>query len=513
MRTSTVLAGLAAVVAPLASAHTVLTTVFVNDKNQGDGTGIRMPVDGSTSTAPIINMYSNDMICGRDGLKKVSYTIPATAGSKMTFEFRAYADGNKPGFIDDSHQGPISVYAKAVSDFDQNPGGHGWFKIWHEGYDESTNKWAVQKVIETNGLLSISLPTGMPTGSYLLRTEVIAMQNVTTKPDGNWVTEPQFYANCVQVYLQGSSTGSLSIPKDKEVSIPGHVHPSDKGLNFNMYEMKGALPYIIPGPGLFRPTISGNVNSKAALTTPKNFPGAVPDNCILKNANWCGFEVPSYTNEDGCWAAADDCWRQSETCFHTAPPSGYQGCKVWEQEKCKVIQDHCQAKDFNGPPNKGKVWGDVSVKTAVKIPGVMKGADLVESEVPDVVAPVDTSKDEENKQEPNINVPAPELIESKPTTFITTAAPSATKAVTTVPAAAATTTAAPAAGGAGNEEESDNESDDEDYKPTTTVFNSEAAAAPTQTAASTTFIRCSRGDSKKKQKRRMHINRHKRGDF
>lgn len=65
MRTSTVLAGLAAAVAPLASAHTVLTTVFVNDENQGDGTGIRMPTDGSTSTSPIIDMYSNDMICGK----------------------------------------------------------------------------------------------------------------------------------------------------------------------------------------------------------------------------------------------------------------------------------------------------------------------------------------------------------------------------------------------------------------------------------------------------------------
>ena len=65
MRSSTVLAGLATVLAPLASAHTVLTTVFVNDKNQGDGTGIRMPTDGSTSTSPIINMNSNDMICGK----------------------------------------------------------------------------------------------------------------------------------------------------------------------------------------------------------------------------------------------------------------------------------------------------------------------------------------------------------------------------------------------------------------------------------------------------------------
>lgn len=64
MRSATVLAGLATVLAPLASAHTVLTTVFVNDKNQGDGTGVRMPMDGNIANAPVINMNSDDMICG-----------------------------------------------------------------------------------------------------------------------------------------------------------------------------------------------------------------------------------------------------------------------------------------------------------------------------------------------------------------------------------------------------------------------------------------------------------------
>ncbi|KAL0471922.1 endoglucanase B [Neurospora intermedia] len=472
MRSTTVLAGLATVLAPLASAHTVLTTVFVNDKNQGDGTGVRMPMDGNIANAPVINMNSDDMICGRDGLKKVNYAIPATAGSKMTFEFRTYVDGSRPQFIDASHQGPISVYAKAVSDFDQSPGGSGWFKIWHDGYDESTKKWAVQKVIDTNGLLSISLPTGMPTGAYLLRTEIIAMQNVTTKADGNWYCEPQFYVNCAQVYVQGSSSGPLSIPKDKETSIPGHVHPSDKGLNFNMYDMKGLLPYQIPGPVPFRPTSSSSgSNAKAALTTPTNFPGAVPDNCLLKNANWCGFEVPDYTNEDGCWASADNCWAQSKKCFDSAPPSGIKGCKIWEQEKCQALANSCDAKQFTGPPNKGKRWGDVTEQSSVQVPGVMKGADLVDTPV------VDTNNEKAAANNNVVSTPA-----ATATTFITTSSAAPSKPVTTVPSVAITTTAAA------------------------------AVAIPTDTAAAqNTLIRCGRGD--KNQRRAMHINRHKRADF
>lgn len=424
----------------------------------------------------------------------------------MTFEFRAYADANKPGFIDDSHQGPIAVYAKSVSNFDQNAGGSGWFKIWHDGYDDSSKKWAVQKVIENNGLLSIKVPEGLPTGAYLFRTEVTAMHNVTSQGN-SWVVEPQFYVNCAQVYLQGSSSGPLSIPSDKEVSIPGHVHPQDKGLWFNMYQMPPApVNYQIPGPKLFRPTSGGaGANVKAALSMPTNYPGAVPKECILKNANWCGVEVPSYTTEDGCWAASENCWKQSNACFAAAPPSGLKGCKVWEEEKCKKLQESCSNKQFTGPPNKGKVWGDVTVNSGVQVPGVMKGADMTDegSAVDTVAAPV--VNDDEDK--------AP-----VPTTLVTaTASAAPTKSVTTtVPAAAATTSAAASAGNGGEYDngvpDSDNEFENitdgivQHLKPTTTTVSQPAAASETHP------IRCGKGH--KKQKRRMHVNRHKkRADF
>jgi hypothetical protein len=32
--------------------------------------------------------------------------------------------------------------------------------------------------------------------------------------------------------------------------------------------------------------------------------GLKPEGCILERDNWCGFEVPSYTDEDGCWAVS-----------------------------------------------------------------------------------------------------------------------------------------------------------------------------------------------------------------
>ncbi len=81
--------------------------------------------------------------------------------------------------------------------------------------------------------------------------------------------------------------------------------------------------------------------------------GLKPEGCIMVNANWCGFEVKSYSDENGCWSASADCWTQSKACFDQAPPTGAQNCELWN-DKCNNLDDTCNAKQFTGPPNAGK---------------------------------------------------------------------------------------------------------------------------------------------------------------
>lgn len=50
--------------ASVASAHTLFTTLFINGENQGDGTCVRMPKDGSTATSPVEGIKGDDMACG-----------------------------------------------------------------------------------------------------------------------------------------------------------------------------------------------------------------------------------------------------------------------------------------------------------------------------------------------------------------------------------------------------------------------------------------------------------------
>ncbi len=288
----------------------------------------------------------------------MAFTCPAPAGSKLTLEFRMWADASQPGSIDPSHVGPMAVYLKSVSNIKTDAAaGPGWFKIWDEGYDVAAKKWATEKLIAQNGLLSIELPSGLPTGYYLARHEIITIQNVT-----NDKVDPQFYIGCAQLFIKGSTSDS-TIPSDKLVSIPGHVQATDPGLTLNPYK-DDPTTYKTVGPSIFFPLANtantgGNsrITTNAKTTTTTQTDGLIPPTCLIKNANWCASEVPSYTTESGCWAANEDCNAQLDVCYKTAPPTGSKGCRVWEEDKCAVIQAACEAGNFQGPPGKGEKLG------------------------------------------------------------------------------------------------------------------------------------------------------------
>ena len=71
------LAGLA----PAARAHSIFTTLYVNDVSQGDGTCVRMSRSPEHCTDPISSIDSKDMACGR---WLFEFTMHAHTGSKSS---------------------------------------------------------------------------------------------------------------------------------------------------------------------------------------------------------------------------------------------------------------------------------------------------------------------------------------------------------------------------------------------------------------------------------------------
>ncbi|RJE21739.1 hypothetical protein PHISCL_05923 [Aspergillus sclerotialis] len=442
----------------LVSAHTTFTTLYVDGVTQGDGVCIRMNRNADKASDPIEPITSKDVACGYDGEKGVSRVCAAKASSTLTFEFHEYADKSQPGSIAPSHKGPCAVYMKKVDDAtaNDNASGNGWFKIWESGYDETDGRWCTEKMIDNDGHVSVTIPSDIQAGYYLVRPELLALHAAADNPP-----DPQLYVGCAQVFVQ--SDGSAT---PETVNIGQGTYDLDApGLKFNIWDSPMKLPYTIFGPPVYKaeteslkvdedgnasnssgkvaqgeskwmepatadpttPSVNStdalprtevmadedkekevgenkyNVNEQngeeekneedygeveegnedndevgdecedrvededdadstnktaCASSIQKRAPmvqsiGLKPAGCILVRDNWCGYEVPSYTDENGCWASSKDCWNQSDICWNTAPPTGNANCKIW-QKKCEELDDSCRNKNFNGPPNKGK---------------------------------------------------------------------------------------------------------------------------------------------------------------
>lgn len=276
----------------------------------------------------LLNRHRSDnnvQAVGYEGERGVARVCPAKEDSILTFEFREYADGSRPGSIDPSHKGPCAVYMKKVDDAaaSNNAAGDGWFKIWESTYDDNAGKWCTEKMIDNNGHISVKIPQGIQGGYYLVRPELLALHAAQDNPP-----DPQFYVGCAQIFLQSSGTA-----QPPTVSIDeGTYNLSIPGMTYNIYATPLALPYPMYGPPVYTPTASPSATSSAnAAVAATELPacslpaakrsndndsglerrgeqvqkvGLEPAGCILQRDNWCAFEVPDYTTQDGCWQAS-----------------------------------------------------------------------------------------------------------------------------------------------------------------------------------------------------------------
>ncbi|KAF2000286.1 lytic polysaccharide monooxygenase [Amniculicola lignicola CBS 123094] len=231
MKISTSLAFAAA--ASSVSAH----TIFVSLNNGAVGDGVRVPsYDG-----PIVDVSTNDIVCngGPNPTKATSKVIDVQAGSTAKLTWRHTLTSGANDIIDASHKGPVMAYMKKVSDATKDSGvGGGWFKIQEDGLSGTT--WGVDRLISAQGVQTITIPSCIAPGQYLLRGELIALHGASSSKGA------QFYMECAQINVVGG-TGSKT---PATVSFPGAYKQNDPGVLFNLYS--GAKTYTIPGPAVFK---------------------------------------------------------------------------------------------------------------------------------------------------------------------------------------------------------------------------------------------------------------------
>ncbi|ETS75650.1 hypothetical protein PFICI_12594 [Pestalotiopsis fici W106-1] len=238
------------------AAHSRMYSVWVNGEDQGDGRGtyIRSP----PTNDPVKDLTSSDIACNVAGATAVSDFVSAAAGDTLSFEW--YHDSRGDDIIASSHLGPIITYIAPYTDGMDGTGSI-WTKIDEEGYDSSSDKWAVDNLISNSGKKEFTVPSGLAAGKYMFRQEIIALHEADTAYSANSARGAQFYPSCVQVEVTGSGTASPS----EDFELPGGYTYDDAGIVFNIYS--SYTSYDIPGPEVWDGTSTGESSSSATTSS------------------------------------------------------------------------------------------------------------------------------------------------------------------------------------------------------------------------------------------------------
>lgn len=222
-------------------------------------------------------MSKTDIICNVANTAAPS-SVSVAPGDKVTFEW--YHDTRGDDIIASSHLGPITVYIAPTS---SNGAGAVWTKLAESGL--SGGVWAVSTLITNKGKHSVTLPSGLAAGDYLLRAEIIALHEADTDYTVNSARGAQFYPSCSQITVSGS--GTVSPPGG--FNFIGGYSPEDPGILFNLYG--SYTTYSIPGPAVWDGTSSGSAASSStkvattsAVVVPTSTIVAVPTTLVTSAA-------------------------------------------------------------------------------------------------------------------------------------------------------------------------------------------------------------------------------------
>ncbi|KAF3909522.1 Endoglucanase-4 [Arthrobotrys entomopaga] len=217
--------------ASVALAHYTFPDLIFGGKTSSDYQYVRLTTN-HYSNAPVTDVTSSDMTCYADPSHPSTSTATVAAGSTVGFTVNP----------DVYHPGPLLFYMAKVpsgqtaASFDGS--GSVWFKIYQNSATITSSSISWPSGMTT---VSVTIPSCIESGDYLLRVEHIALHSAST------VGGAQLYIACGQLTV----TGGGSTAGGPTVAIPGAYSATDPGLLLNIYY---PIPssYTPPGPPVFQ---------------------------------------------------------------------------------------------------------------------------------------------------------------------------------------------------------------------------------------------------------------------
>lgn len=174
-----------------------------------------------------------DIICHKNA-ENANITASVKAGGTVDFYWTTWPD---------SHIGPVLTYVancgsgdNACSTVDKTT--LEWVKIDEAAIDLDTQTWATADLISNNNSWTVTVPSGLASGSYVFRHEIIAMHGANSEGGA------QNYPFCMNIAITGGGSDSPS------GTLGTALYTStDPGILFNPYTT--LTNYTIPGPALY----------------------------------------------------------------------------------------------------------------------------------------------------------------------------------------------------------------------------------------------------------------------
>ncbi|KAH9985297.1 glycoside hydrolase family 61 protein J [Russula vinacea] len=222
---------------PSAAAHGYLTKVTIDGTsyagNAPNAKAADSPIRQISDISPVKGADNPSMNCGLNA-QLATMVVPANPGSVMDFYWGDLGGANWP-----HNTGPLMTYMAAcdTSTCDKFNGSTAkWFKIDQIGKKSDGSTWYQADVLNRQPI-SVTLPTQVAPGDYLVRNEIIALQLAVS------LGGAEFYPSCTQIRVGGSKTGT----PNQTVLFPGAYSDNDPGIyDPNVYSPGAA--YVFPGP-------------------------------------------------------------------------------------------------------------------------------------------------------------------------------------------------------------------------------------------------------------------------
>ncbi|KAI0092942.1 glycosyl hydrolase family 61-domain-containing protein [Irpex rosettiformis] len=228
----------------------------------------KVPDDG-----PVINLKDASVVCNVGGDKGAGLVAKATAGSQISFTMNRWPD---------DHLGPVTHYMTKCTNGDCksfDPTGASWFKVDAAGLKNGV--WATTNLIK-NGLTdTMTIPSDLQSGQYLIRHELIALHSSDAA---------QVYPECIQVEVTG---GGNKYPSGSALTTIPQVY-----TNFKTPDIwaDGFNSFTIPGPAPAFGSSSSGANNAPPSSSVDPSPSVSPSSSSHAIPQSASSATPSKSN-------------------------------------------------------------------------------------------------------------------------------------------------------------------------------------------------------------------------